>query len=97
MRHRRRRRRRGGRLRERTKTVPVQREEVRVEREPITEANRDAGTAGSDLTADEHEVSLHEDEVVVDKQIVLKERVLMENTSAPRSARSRRVLKDRPT
>ena len=29
-----------------TKTVPVQREEVRLEREPITDANRDAATQG---------------------------------------------------
>jgi uncharacterized protein (TIGR02271 family) len=51
-----------------TKTVPVQHEEVRIEREPITDANRDAATAGGELTEEEHEVTLHEDEVVVDKQ-----------------------------
>jgi uncharacterized protein (TIGR02271 family) len=61
-----------------TKTVPVQREEVRIEREPITDANRDAATAGGDLTEEEHEVTLHEDEVVVDKQTVPKERVRMD-------------------
>ena len=59
-------------------TVPVRREEVRVEREPITDANRDAATAGGDLTEEEHEVTLHEEEVVVDKQTVPKERVRME-------------------
>jgi uncharacterized protein (TIGR02271 family) len=60
-----------------TKTVPVQREEVRVEREPITDANRDRATSGADISEGEHEVVLHEDEVVVDKQAVAKERVRM--------------------
>lgn len=58
-----------------TKTVPVQREEVRVEREPITDANRDAAMAGGEITDEEHEVVLHEEEVVVDKQAVPKERI----------------------
>jgi uncharacterized protein (TIGR02271 family) len=61
-----------------TKTVPVQREEVRIEREPVTDANRDAATAGPDITEDEHEVVLHEEEVVVDKQAVPKERIRMD-------------------
>ena len=30
-------------------TVPVQREEARLEREPITDANLDAATAGPDI------------------------------------------------
>ena len=61
-----------------TQTVPVQREEVRVEREPITDANRDAATAGGEITSEEHEVVLHEEEVVVDKQAVPKERVRLD-------------------
>jgi uncharacterized protein (TIGR02271 family) len=60
-----------------TKTVPVNREEVRIEREPITDANRDQATGGPDISEEEHEVVLHEDEVVVDKQAVAKERVRM--------------------
>ena len=60
-----------------TKTVPVQREEVRIEREPITDENRDAAMSGGELTDEEHEVVLHEDEVIVDKQVVPKERVRM--------------------
>jgi uncharacterized protein (TIGR02271 family) len=60
-----------------TKTVPVQREEVRIEREPITDANRDDALDGPDISEEEHEVVLHEDEVVVDKQTVAKERVRM--------------------
>ena len=58
-----------------TTTVPVQREEVRLEREPITEANLDAATAGPAISEDEHEVVLHEEEPVVAAQAVPKERV----------------------
>jgi uncharacterized protein (TIGR02271 family) len=61
-----------------TQTVPVEREEVRIEREPITDANRADATAGGEITSDEHEVVLHEEEVVVDKQAVPKERVRMD-------------------
>jgi uncharacterized protein (TIGR02271 family) len=60
-----------------TQTVPVQREEVRIEREPITDANRGDAVDGPDISDEEPEVVLHEDEVVVDKQAVPKERVRM--------------------
>jgi uncharacterized protein (TIGR02271 family) len=56
-------------------TVPVQREEVRVEREPITDANLGAATDGPAISEEEHEVTLREEEVVVDKRAVPKERV----------------------
>jgi len=56
-------------------TVPVQREEVRLEREPITDANRDAALSGADLTESEHEVTLHAERPVVDKETVPVERV----------------------
>jgi uncharacterized protein (TIGR02271 family) len=59
-------------------TVPVQREEVRVEREPITDANRDAAMSGPDISEEEHEVILNEEEVVVGKQTVPKERVRLD-------------------
>ena len=59
-------------------TVPVRREEVRVEREPITDANRDAALAGPDITESEHEVTIYEDEPVVEKRTVPKERVRLE-------------------
>jgi uncharacterized protein (TIGR02271 family) len=59
-------------------TVPVQREEVRVEREPITDANLDAATSGPDISEAEHEVTLREEEVVVDKRAVPKERVRLD-------------------
>jgi uncharacterized protein (TIGR02271 family) len=61
-----------------TKTVPVQREEVRVEREPITDATLDAATSGPEISEDEHEVTLHEEEVVVDKRAVPRERVRLD-------------------
>ena len=58
-----------------TQTVPVQRAEVRLEREPITEENRGAAMSGPDLKEDEHEVILHEERPVVEKETVPVERV----------------------
>lgn len=56
-------------------TVPVQHEELRVEREPITDGNVGAATDGPDLSEEEHEVTLNEERVVVDKETVPVERV----------------------
>jgi len=56
-------------------TVPVRREEVRVEREPITEANAGQALDGPEISEDEHEVVLHEERPVVEKDVVAKERV----------------------
>lgn len=61
-----------------TQTVPVQREEVRVEREPITDANVDEATAGPAISEDEHEVILHEERPVVEKETVPVERVRLD-------------------
>jgi uncharacterized protein (TIGR02271 family) len=61
-----------------TKTVPVQREEVRLEREPITEHNRGAALDGPDLSEEEHEVVLHEERPVVEKETVPVERVRLD-------------------
>jgi uncharacterized protein (TIGR02271 family) len=58
-------------------TVPVQREEIRVEREPITDANVDQALNGPEISEEEHEVVLHEEEPVVEKRTVPKERVRM--------------------
>jgi uncharacterized protein (TIGR02271 family) len=60
------------------KTVPVRREELRVEREPITEGNVRSATDGPELSEEEHEVVLHEEEAVVDKRVVPKERVRLD-------------------
>lgn len=63
-------------------TVPVRREEVRVEREPITDENRDAATSGPELSEAEHEVVLHEEEPVAEKRVVPKERVRLDKEAA---------------
>ena len=56
-------------------TVPVTREEVRLEREPITDANRGEAVSGPDITESEHEVTLHAERPVVDTEAVPVERV----------------------
>ncbi len=62
-----------------TTVPPVQREEVRLEREPITDANSRDAMSGSDLTESEHEVTLHEERPpVVEKETVPVERVRLE-------------------
>ena len=61
-----------------TQTVPVQREEVRVEREPITDANLDPATSRPAISEEEHEVVLHEEEPVVEKRAVPRERVRLD-------------------
>jgi uncharacterized protein (TIGR02271 family) len=59
-------------------TLPVRRERVRVEREPITDANLDAATSGPDISEEEHEVVLREETPVVEKRVVPKERVRLD-------------------
>ncbi len=59
-------------------TVPVQREEVRVEREAITDANVGDAMDGPEISEDQHEVTLSEEQVVVGKQTVPKERVRLD-------------------
>jgi uncharacterized protein (TIGR02271 family) len=56
-------------------TVPVTREEVKIEREPITDANRGEAMDGPDISEEEHEVVLHEEKPVVAKEAVPVERV----------------------
>jgi uncharacterized protein (TIGR02271 family) len=58
-----------------TKTVPVSHEEVRIEREPITDAD---ATTGADLTDDEADVTLHAERPVVEKETVPVERVRLD-------------------
>ncbi|HZB51048.1 MAG TPA: PRC and DUF2382 domain-containing protein [Mycobacteriales bacterium] len=58
--------------------VPVSREEVRLEREPITDANRDAAYAGPAISEEEHEVTLHAERPVVDTEAVPVERVRLD-------------------
>ena len=56
-------------------TVPVSREEVTVEREPITDANRAAARSGPAISEEEHEVTLRAERPVVEKEAVPVERV----------------------
>jgi len=56
-------------------SVPVSHEEVRIEREAITEANRAAALDGPDITENEYEVTLHAERPVVGTETVPVERV----------------------
>jgi uncharacterized protein (TIGR02271 family) len=56
-------------------TVPVSHEEVTLQREPITDANRGDAMAGGDLTEEEHEVTLTEQRAVATKDVEAVERV----------------------
>jgi uncharacterized protein (TIGR02271 family) len=56
-------------------TVPVQHEEVRLEREAITDANRAKAMDGAEISEGEHEMVLNAEEVVVSKRVVPQERV----------------------
>lgn len=58
-----------------TVTVPVRHEEVRLETEPITEANRGEAMSGPAISEEEHEVVLHEERPVVTTEAVPVERV----------------------
>ncbi|KFG71282.1 DUF2382 domain-containing protein [Streptomyces mutabilis] len=58
-------------------TVPVSHEEVRVEREPITEDNRGEALSGPEISEAEHEVTLHEERPVAETETVPVERVRM--------------------
>jgi uncharacterized protein (TIGR02271 family) len=54
------------------RTVPVEREELRVQREPIPPGEADGD---AEMSADERTIELREEQPVVDKQVVPKERV----------------------
>jgi uncharacterized protein (TIGR02271 family) len=61
-----------------TESVPVTREEVRVEREPITDANVGNAMDGPAISEEEHEVVLHAEQPVVAKEAVPVERVRLD-------------------
>ena len=58
-----------------TVSVPVSHEEVRVEREAITDENRGDAVAGAAISEEEHEVVLHAEQPVVTTEAVPVERV----------------------
>jgi uncharacterized protein (TIGR02271 family) len=77
-------------------TVPVQRERVRVEREPITDANLDAATSGPEISEAEHEVIVREEEPVVEKRVVPRERVRLDKETVTDEERvAERLRKER--
>ncbi|HEU4544892.1 MAG TPA: PRC and DUF2382 domain-containing protein, partial [Microlunatus sp.] len=79
-----------------TQTVPVQREEVRLEREPITDSNVGDATAGPAISEEEHEVVLHEERPVVQKETVPVERVRLDtDTVTEQETVSDEVRKER--
>jgi uncharacterized protein (TIGR02271 family) len=61
-----------------TRTVPVSHEEIRVEREPITDANMPNAMAGPAISEEEHEVVLTAEKPVVAKEAVPVERVRLD-------------------
>jgi uncharacterized protein (TIGR02271 family) len=61
-----------------TTTVPVSHEEVRIEREPITDANIGDALDGPAISEEEHEVTLHAERPVVAKEAVPVERVRLD-------------------
>ena len=69
-----------------TQTVPVSREEVRIEREPITDANVGNAMDGPAISEEEHEVTLHAETPVVDKEAVPVERVRLDKETVTEQA-----------
>jgi stress response protein YsnF len=77
-------------------TVPVRHEEIRLEREPITERNRGPALSGPEIAEAEHVVTLHEEKPVIETEVVPKERIRMrvEEHTEERKVRGR-VRKER--
>jgi uncharacterized protein (TIGR02271 family) len=69
-----------------TQTVPVSREEVRIEREPITDANLGDAMDGPAISEEEHEVVLHAEQPVVQKEAVPVERVRLDKETVTEQA-----------
>jgi uncharacterized protein (TIGR02271 family) len=61
-----------------TRTVPIAKETVSVEREPITDANMPNAMSGPAISEEEHEVVLTEERPVVQKEAVPVERVRLD-------------------
>ena len=69
-------------------TVPVSHEELRVEREPITDANRGDAYDGPSISEEEHEVTLRAERPVVSTETEAVERVRL-GTETVRGRRDR--------
>jgi uncharacterized protein (TIGR02271 family) len=85
-----------------TETVPTRREQVRVEREPVTEGSVDAAADGPVISEEEHEVTLTEERPVVEKTAVPKERIRLDTETVTdeetvsEDVRRERVAVDEP-
>ncbi|MGI3784002.1 MAG: DUF2382 domain-containing protein [Janthinobacterium lividum] len=64
-----------------TQTVPVRHEEVRVTREPITDADRGAAVSDLAFREEDYEVVLHAESPVVEKVVVPVERVRLDTVT----------------
>jgi uncharacterized protein (TIGR02271 family) len=81
---------------EEQRTVPVRKEKIRVEREPITEANVDRAMSGPEISEEEHEVVLHEERPVAATETVPVERVrLTKDTEVEEETVTGQVRKER--
>jgi uncharacterized protein (TIGR02271 family) len=69
-----------------TQTVPVAREEVRIEREPITDATIGNAMDGPAISDEEHEVTLRAERAVVNKEAVPVERVRLDKATVTEDA-----------
>jgi uncharacterized protein (TIGR02271 family) len=69
-----------------TQTVPVSHEEVRIEREPITDGNVGKALDGPALSEEEHEVVLRAEQPVVAKETVPVERVRLDTQTVTEQA-----------
>jgi uncharacterized protein (TIGR02271 family) len=77
-------------------TVPVRKEKVRVEREPITDENNDRAASGPEISEEEHEVVLHEERPVAATETVPAERVrLSKDTEVEEETVAGQVRKER--
>ena len=81
---------------EEQQTVPVRKEKVRVEREPITEENIDRAASEPEISEEEHEVVLHEERPVAATETVPAERVrLSKDTEVQEETVAGQVRKER--
>ncbi|MGY1916695.1 PRC and DUF2382 domain-containing protein [Blastococcus sp. HT6-30] len=76
-----------------TETVPVTHEEVRLEREPITDANVGNAMDGPAISEEEHEVVLHGERPVVEKEAVPVERIRMDKQTVSEQTQVNETLR----
>ena len=76
-----------------SETVPVTREEVRVEREPITDANVGNAMDGPAISEEEHEVTLHAETPVVQKEAVPVERIRLDKETVTEQVQVNETLR----